>query len=79
MKKLSSECESETLHDSRIWLFVERTSLRERLLCESELTLSEAIPVDHAAEETRKYVSEILKSNETIDPLKISKHSKYKS
>ena len=54
-------------------------SLRERLLRESELTLPKAIPAGHAAEETRKHAREILKSNETIDLHKISKHSKSRS
>ena len=40
-------------------------SLRERLLCESELTLPKVISAGHGAEETRKHVCEILKSNET--------------
>ena len=51
-------------------------SLRERLLLEPELTLPKAISTGHAAEETRKHVREIVKSNKNIDLHKISKHSK---
>ena len=54
-------------------------SLRERLLRQSELNLSKAISAGHADEETRKHAREILKSNETIDLHKTSKHSKSKS
>ena len=54
-------------------------SLRERLLHESKLTLPKAIAAGHAAKETPKYARKILKSNETIDLHKISKHSKSKS
>ena len=71
LKKLSSECEFETLHDSLIKdMIVCGTNdnyLRERLLLESELTLPKAISAVHAAEETRKHAREILKSNGTID------------
>ena len=83
LEKLSSECEFETLHDSLIKdLIVCGTnddSLKERLLRESELTLSKAISASHAAEETRKHARKILKSSETIDLHKISKHSKSSS
>ena len=48
-------------------------SLRERLLRESELTLSKAIFAVHAAEETRRHAREILKSNETADLHRISR------
>ena len=48
-------------------------SLRERLLCESELTLPKAISAGRTAEETRKHAREILKLNETIGLHKISK------
>ena len=54
-------------------------SLRERLLHESKLTLPKAIAAGHAAKETPKYARKILKSNETIDLHKISKHSKSRS
>ena len=54
-------------------------SLRECLFCESELTLPKAISAGHAAKETHKHAHEILKSNETIDLYKISKHSKSRS
>ena len=50
--------------------------MRERLLHESELTLSKAISAGHAAEEICKHARGILKSNETIDLHKIIKHSK---
>ena len=43
------------------------------------MTLPKAISAGHTAEETRKYAKEILKSNETIDLHKISKHSKSRS
>ena len=43
------------------------------------MTLPKAISASHAAEETRKHAKEILKSNETIDLHKISKHSKSRS
>ena len=36
-------------------------SLRECLLCESELTLPKAISAGHVAEETRKHACNILK------------------
>ena len=54
-------------------------SLREGLLCESELTFPKAISEGHAAEETRKHVRKILKSNKTIDLPSISKNSKSRS
>ena len=54
-------------------------SLRECLLHKSELTLPKAISAGHAAEETRKHARQTLKSNETIDLHKISKHSKSRS
>ena len=83
LKKLSSECEFETLLDSLIKDIIvcdtNDNSLREHLLCESELTLPKAIYTGHAAEETCKHAHKILKSNETIDLHKISKHSKCRS
>ena len=83
LKKISSECEFETLHDSLIKDMIacgkNDNSLRERLLRQSELTLPKAISAGHAAEKTRKHAREILKSNETIDLHKISKHSKSRS
>ena len=54
-------------------------SLRERLLCESELTLPKAISAGRTAEETRKHAREILKLNETIGLHKISKRWKPRS
>ena len=54
-------------------------SLRQRLLCEYELTLPKAISAGHAAKETCKHAHKIFKSNETIDLHKISKHSKSRS
>ena len=83
LKKLSSECQFETLHESLIKDMIvcvtNDDSLRERLLRESELTLSKAISAVHATEETHKYACKILKSNETMDLHKISKHSKSRS
>ena len=84
LKKLSSECEFEILHQSliindMIVCGTNDNSLKERLLRESELTLSKAISAGHAAEETRKHACEILKSNETINLYKISKHTKSRS
>ena len=51
--------------------------LRERLLCEFELTLPKTISAVHAAAEARKDAYKILKSNETFDLHKILKHSKF--
>ena len=48
--------------------------LRERLLLKSEVTLPKAIPAGNTAEETCKHALQILKSNETINLCKISKH-----
>ena len=83
LKKLSSESEFETLHDSLIKDMIVRStngnSLRQHLLRESELTLPKAIPAGHAAEEARKHAREMLKSNETVSLHKISKHSKSRS
>ena len=57
LKKLSSECEFETLHDSLIKDMIvcgkNDNSLRERLLRQSELTLPKAISAGHAAEKIR--------------------------
>ena len=82
LKKLSSECEFETPHDSLIKDMIvcgpNDNSLRERLPRESELSLAKVIS-GNAAEETRKHAREILKSNETIDLHNISKHSKSRS
>ena len=55
-----------------IWVI----NLWERLLRESELTLPKAISAGHVAEENSKHARKIIKSNETIDLHKISKHSK---
>ena len=83
LKKLSSECAFEILHDSLIKDMIvcgtNDNSLRECLLHKSELTLPKAISAGHAAEETRKHARQTLKSNETIDLHKISKHSKSRS
>ena len=83
LKKISSECEFETLLDSLIKCMIvcgtSNNSLRERLLRESELTLPKAISSGHAAKETHKHACKILKSGETIDLHKISKHSKSRS
>ena len=53
LKKLSSECEFETLHDSLIKDMIvcgtNDNSLRKRLLRECELTLPKAISAGHAA------------------------------
>ena len=45
---------------------------RERLLRESDLTLSRAISAGHAAEEIRKHAREILESQFTADLRKIN-------
>ena len=83
LKKLSSECEIETHHDSLIKDMIvcgtNDNSLRERLLRESELTLPKAMSAGHAAEETRKHAREILQSNETIDLHSISNKSNLRS
>ena len=61
LKKLSSECEFGNLHDSIIKDTIvsgaRDNSLRERLLRECDFTLSKAISVGHAAEETRKHAA----------------------
>ena len=79
LKKLSSECEFEDLHDSLIKnMIVCGTNdrfFRECLLPEFELTLS----TGHAAGETFKHTRENIMSNETIDLHKISKHAKYRN
>ena len=79
-KMWSSECEFEALHDplakDMIVCCTNDNSWRESLLWESDLSLPKAVFAGHAAEETRKHAREILKSNETIDLHKISKHSK---
>ena len=53
-------------------------SLRERLLRETDLTLSRAISAGHAAEETRKHAREIQSSNPTADLHRIHKHEKFR-
>ena len=66
LKKLSSECEFETLHDSLMDMIVCGTndnSLKEPLPCESELSFPKAISAGHAAKETHKHAHEIVKSN----------------
>ena len=82
LKKLSSGCQFKTLHDpltkDNIDCGTNDNFLRERLLCESELTLPKAMSAGHAAAETHKDAHEILKSNGTIDLHKISKHSKFR-
>ena len=56
LKKLSSECQSKTLHDHLIKDGIDRgtnvSSLRERLLRESEVTLPKAMSSGHAASKT---------------------------
>ena len=54
-------------------------SLRERLLCECDVTLSKAISANHAAEATRKYAPEILRSQPSADIDKIFKKKLNKS
>ena len=54
-------------------------SLRERLLCECDVTLSKAISPNHAAEATRKYAPEILRSQPSADIDKIFKKKLNKS
>ena len=82
LKKLSSECEFENLLDSLIKAMIvcgtNDNSLREHLLRKSELTLPKVISAGHAAEETPK-PPKTLKSNETIDLYKISKHLQSRS
>ena len=77
LKKLSAECEFENLRDSLIKDMIvcgtNDNAFRERLLRESDLTLSRAISAGHAAEETRKHAREILQSQSGADLLKINK------
>ena len=54
-------------------------SLRERLLRECDVTLSKAISANHAAEATRKYAREILRSQPSADIDKIFKKKLNKS
>ena len=60
LKKPSSECEFETLHDSLIKDVIvcgtNGNSLRRRFLRESDLTLPKAISAGYATEEARKHV-----------------------
>ena len=77
LKKLSTESEFENLRDSlikdMIFCGTNDNVLRERLLRESDLTLSRAISAGHVAEVTRKHVREILQSQPTADFHKINK------
>ena len=71
VKKLSSEWEFDKLQDSlikdMIVCGIKDNSLRERFPRECDFTLSKAISACHAAEETRKYAREILRSQPTAD------------
>ena len=58
---------------------LEITPLVKRLLPECDLTLPKAISTGHAAEETRKHVREILRSQPTADIGKIFKKKLNKS
>ena len=77
LKKLSAECEFENLRDSLIKDMIvcgtNDNAFRERLLRESDLTLSRAISAGHAAEETRKNTREILQFQLAADLHKIHK------
>ena len=77
LRKLSSKCEFDNLQNSLIKdMFVcgnKDNSLHERLLRESDLTLSKAISAGHAAEETLKHTREILRFQPTANIDKIFK------
>ena len=83
LKKISSGCEFDNLQDSLIKDIIvcgtKDNSLHERLLQEFNLTLSKEITASHAAEETRKYAREILRSQPTADINKIFKKKLNKS
>ena len=65
LKKLNSDCQVKTFHDSLIKDRIERgtsdNTLGERLLRESELTLPKTISTGHAAAEIHKHAHKILK------------------
>ena len=83
LKKFSSKCEFETLHDTLIKYVIvcgaNDNILRGSLPRESVLTLNKGISAGNAAEKTCEHVHKILKSNEAIELHRISKHSKFRS
>ena len=76
-KKLSSECELGTLLDSlirdMIIVGITDNRLRERLLCEADLTLERCIQLGHAAEQTKLEVEELKREIKSIDQVKSHK------
>ena len=66
LKKFSAECEFKNIRGSLIKDIIvygrNDNAFRERLLRESDLTLSRAISAGHVAEETQKCAREILQS-----------------
>ena len=83
LKKLSSACGFDNPQDSLIKDMIvcgtRDNSLCERLLREWDPTLSKAIGVGHAAEETHKHAHEILRSQPTVDIYKVFKKKLNKS
>ena len=77
LKNFSAECEFENLPDSLIkdviFCGTNENAFLERLLRESDLTLSRAISAGHAAEETRKHACEILQFQSAAEFYKINK------
>ena len=75
LKKLSAECEFKNLQDSLIkdMIVCGTNAFHERLLRESDLTLSSAISAGHAAEKTRKHACKILQSQSATNLHKINK------
>ena len=78
LKKLSSECEFDNIQGSLIKDTIvcdtRDNCLCEKLLREFDFTLSRAISVGYAAEETRKHTHEISRSTPTVDTDKIFKN-----
>ena len=78
LKKLSSECEFDNIQGSLIKDTIvcdtRDNCLCEKLLRECDFTLSRAISVGYAAEETRKHTHEISRSTPTVDTDKIFKN-----
>ena len=77
LKKLSSECEFDNIQGplikDTIVCDTRDNCLCEKLLRECDFTVSRAISVGYAAEETRKHTHEISRSKPSVDTDKIFK------
>jgi hypothetical protein len=82
LKKRASECEFGTLIDSltkdMIVCGVADHALRERLLCDADLTLAKATEAGIAAEETKRHTKELEKHQSDVHQVRHQKENRIK-